>query len=104
MKIYDLIYFERKNENAMIQKNGLQKKIFVISIVLGMIGTLCLMMRDLLLGIIGALCIIIFLYGFLRVFLLAFQSGLKNMQRRSIKNRICLYFVLCQQSFPQWEL
>ena len=71
MKIYDLIYFERKNENAMIQKNGLQKKIFVISIVLGMIGTLCLMMRDLLLGIIGALCIIIFLYGFFA----SFSSG-----------------------------
>ena len=71
MKIYDLIYFDRLNENAAIQKGGKRRKIFSVSIVLGVIGTLLLMMRSLPAGILGAACIIVFLYGFF----LSFSSG-----------------------------
>ena len=39
MKIYDLIYFERQNEIAVIQKDRHRRKIFFLSIILGIIGT-----------------------------------------------------------------
>ena len=71
MKIYDLIYFERQNENAVIQSSVKRRRIFVISIVLGVIGTVLIMAGELVLGIIGAALIIIFLYGFFA----SFSSG-----------------------------
>lgn len=71
MKIYDLIYFDRRNENAVIQKSSRRRKIFSFSIVFGLSGTLLLMTRNLLTGILGSVCIIVFLYGFF----LSFSSG-----------------------------
>lgn len=72
MKIYDLIYFERQNELAVIQKSPYRRKIFFFSIVLGIIGIFLLLMRNLPSGLIGAVCIILFLYGFF----LSFSSGI----------------------------
>lgn len=71
MKIYDLIYFEKHNEETVIQTSKKRRRIFLISIVLGIIGTLLLLMGNLLFGLIGAGCIIVFLYGFF----LSFASG-----------------------------
>ncbi len=71
MKIYDLIYFERKNEEEMISKSKNRRRIFSVSIVLGIAGTLLLTTRNLPLGIIGAACVIVFLYGFFA----SFSSG-----------------------------
>ena len=71
MKIYDLIYFDRLNENAALAKSGRRKKIFSASIVFGVAGTLLLLTRSLPTGILGAACIIVFLYGFF----LSFSSG-----------------------------
>lgn len=71
MKIYDLIYFDRLNENAALAKSGRRKKIFSASIVFGVAGTLLLLTRSLPTGILGASCIIVFLYGFF----LSFSSG-----------------------------
>lgn len=71
IKIYDLIYFERINENAAIPKSGRRKKIFSVSILFGVVGTLLLLTRFLPTGILGAVCIIVFLYGFF----LSFSSG-----------------------------
>ena len=68
MKIYDLIYFERRNEEAVIQKGSSRKKTFIVSIVLGIIGTVFIMAGDLTIGIIGAGMIIAFLYGFFASF------------------------------------
>lgn len=71
MKICDLIYFDRRNETAVIKNRRRRRTIFSASIVLGILGTFLLMLRDLLLGLVGAACIILFLYGFF----LSFSSG-----------------------------
>ena len=71
MKIYDLLYFDRQNEGVVIQSSGKRQRIFAVSIVLGIIGTLLLMAGNLALGIIGAGLIIVFLYSFF----LSFASG-----------------------------
>lgn len=71
MKIYDLIYFDRLNESAVIRTGKKRRWIFTASIVLGLLGTLLLMAGDLLFGLIGAGCIIAFLFGFF----LSFASG-----------------------------
>lgn len=72
MKICDLIYFERKNEGEVIKKSGSRRKIFVVSIVLGIIGTILLLLRNLAFGILGAMLVILFLYGFF----ISFSSGI----------------------------
>lgn len=71
MKIYDLIYLERKNEEAVLKTGRGRRRMFRVSMVLGVSGTCFLMLGDLLLGIIGAGFIIVFLYGFF----LSFASG-----------------------------
>lgn len=71
MKIYDLIYFDRKNEDILIRTRGKRRKLFTISIILGITGTLLLLMGTLASGIIGSACIIAFLFGFF----LSFSSG-----------------------------
>ena len=71
MKIYELIYFEKVNEEIVIQASKKRRRIFTASIVLGILGTLLLLMGNLLFGILGAGCIIAFLYGFF----LSFASG-----------------------------
>lgn len=71
MKIYDLIYFERQNEEAIIQKDSTRKKLFPLSIGLGAAGTLLMLLHHLLFGILGAGCIILSLYGFFA----SFSSG-----------------------------
>lgn len=72
MKIYDLIYFERQNEAELVKKSKNRHLMFVLSIVLGVIGTFLLMTaNELLIGVIGAVCIIAFIYGFFT----SFSSG-----------------------------
>jgi hypothetical protein len=71
MKIHDLIYFERQNESKLIKKGKNRRKTFVVSIILGIIGTVMLMLRNLTFGIVGAILIIVFLYGFF----ISFSSG-----------------------------
>ena len=71
MKIYDLIYYDRLNENAALAKSGRRIRIFTVSIIFGIIGTLLLLTRSLPTGILGSACIIVFLYGFF----LSFSSG-----------------------------
>lgn len=71
LKIYDLIYFDRQNEREVIGKSGYRRKIFVISILFGVTGTILLSLRILMLGIAGSFLIILFLYGFF----ISFSSG-----------------------------
>ena len=71
MKIYDLIYYEKINEEELIQKSSRRRKTFVISIVSGVIGTLLIMIGQAPPSFIGAACIIVFLYGFF----ISFSSG-----------------------------
>lgn len=70
MKIYDLIYYEKNEREALRTSRG-RRWIFTISIVLGIVGTILIMAGSLPLGIIGAGCIIAFCYGFF----LSFASG-----------------------------
>lgn len=71
MKIYDLIYYDKVNEEEVIQKSSRRRKTFTISIVFGIIGTLLLMIGSAIPSFLGAACIIIFLYGFF----ISFSSG-----------------------------
>ncbi len=71
-QIYDLIYFEKKNENAVIGSGRSRKGIFAVSIALGIAGALLMMAGDLSLGMVGAGLLVVFLYGFF----LSFASGI----------------------------
>lgn len=71
MKICELIYFDRKNESMTIQSSRVRRKIFAVSIVFGVVGTILLLLHNLMLGILGAGLIILFLYGFF----ISFSSG-----------------------------
>jgi len=71
MKIHDLIYFDKQNEDAVIGTSSRRRKIFTVSIIIGILGTSLLMTGGTLPGVIGAGCIIAFLYGFF----LSFASG-----------------------------
>lgn len=71
MKICDLIYFDRQNEGAAIRTGKLRRRIFGISIPLGVAGTALLMSTDLMTGIIGSGCLLAALFGFF----LSFASG-----------------------------
>lgn len=71
MKICDFIHLDRQNETEILKKSRSRRKIFVISIVCGVIGTVLLMLRNAPCGILGACFIIVFLYGFF----ISFSSG-----------------------------
>lgn len=71
MKIYDLIYYEKINEEEIIEKSGSRRKTFIISIVFGVIGTVLIMIGHAPFAFAGAVCIIVFLYGFF----ISFSSG-----------------------------
>lgn len=70
-KIHDLIYYDKKNEGAVIENGRHRRRIFALSIALGVSGVLLLMAGNMLLGVIGAGCVILFLFGFF----LSFASG-----------------------------
>lgn len=71
MKICDFIHLDRQNETEILKKSRSRRKIFIISIVCGVIGTVLLMLRNAPCGILGACFIIVFLYGFF----ISFSSG-----------------------------
>ncbi len=70
-KIHDLIYYDRQNEGVVIQTGRRRLRVFSVSIVLGVAGTLLLMAGNMSLGVLGAGCVILFLFGFF----LSFASG-----------------------------
>lgn len=71
MKIYDLVYFDRLNEGAVIQTGKNRRRTFSVSVVLGVAGTLLLTARELSIGLTGAGCVILSLFGFF----ISFASG-----------------------------
>lgn len=54
MKIYDLIYYEKRNEEEFIHKSSRRRKTFVLSIIFGVIGTLFLMIGSAIPSFLGA--------------------------------------------------
>jgi len=92
MKIYDLIYFERQNEEEIVKKGGTRKMLFTVSLVLGVAGAVLLMLGEQIPGIIGAGCIIIFLY----CFFISFSSGIpaffERKPERKFKGQNLLIF------------
>ena len=70
-KIHDLIYVDQVNEGAVIRTGKHRRRIFSVSIVLGVIGTCLLTAGGAILGVIGAGCVMVFLFGFF----LSFASG-----------------------------
>lgn len=72
MKLYDLIYFERKNETAIVKTGKTRRIMFSLSLAPGIIGTVLLMTATKMApGVLGAFCIIVFLYCFFT----SFSSG-----------------------------
>lgn len=71
MKIGELMDYDRKNEEAVLQKSRGRRRIFTLSIICGVVGTVLILLQNLFLGLLGAALIIVFLYGFF----LSFSSG-----------------------------
>lgn len=71
MKICDLIYLERRNEEEVIRTGRKRRWVFTASLLLGMAGMVLLLSGNMQAGVIGAGCIILFLHGFF----LSFASG-----------------------------
>lgn len=92
MKIYDLLYLERQNEEAVIRKSGSRKRTFTVSIVLGVIGTVLLTGGGLLPGIIGAGCVIAFLYGFFASFSSGVPAWFEKHTAKKYQGRNLLVF------------
>ena len=95
MKISELMDFDRRNEEEVIQKSRSRKRIFVASILLGVIGTVLIMTRTLALGILGAALIIAFLYGFF----ISFSSGVpawfdERAERKYTGERLLIFRTL----------
>lgn len=56
---------DRQNENVVIpDQPRRRRRVFVLSLLLGAVGTVLLLAGGLLFGLVGAGCIIAFLYGF----------------------------------------
>lgn len=92
MKICGLIYLDRQNETDVIKKGRIRRKIFIISIILGVLGTFLLMMGSATPGILGACLIIAFLYGFF----ISFSSGVpayfnKRAERKYKGNTLLIF-------------
>lgn len=82
MKIRKLIYLDRRNEEEVIEKSRSRRRIFVLSVILGAVGTLLLLMGGMLPSLLGTGCVIAFLYGFF----LSFASGVPAFfERRPAK-------------------
>lgn len=54
MNIYDLIYFERRNEEVVFQKSKKRRGIFILSLILGSLGTCLIMSVPFILNLAGA--------------------------------------------------
>ncbi len=70
-KIHDLLYCDRQNEGEVIRTGKKRRWMFIVSIVLGIVGTALLMIQNLAVATTGAGCLILFLFGFF----LSFASG-----------------------------
>lgn len=92
MKIHDLIYLDRQNEGMVIQTGKKRRRVFIVSLVLGFVGTILLMMRDMLVGIIGAGCIIAFLYSFFPCFASGVPAYFDKHPRQKYQGQILLIF------------
>ena len=92
MKICQLIDFERQNEGEVIHRERARRRLFAGSIVLGVAGTVLIMMQNLPMGLLGAAFLIAFLYGFF----ISFSSGVPGyFERRpeqKFRNRTLLVF------------
>lgn len=92
MKIYELIYFEKHNEEIVIRTSKKRRWIFTESIVLGILGTLLLLVGNLLFGILGAGCIIAFLYGLFLSFASGVPAYFEKRPARKYKGQTLLVF------------
>jgi len=70
-KIHDLLYFDRQNEGMVIQTGKKRRRVFGVSLVLGVVGTALLMVQNPAAATAGAGCLILFLF----CFFLSFASG-----------------------------
>lgn len=96
MNIHDLIYFDRKNEGEVIHRERTRRRVFLWSIVSGIVGTGLILLQDLATGILGAALIILFLYGFF----ISFSSGVpeyfrRRPQRKYVGNTLLVFRTLC---------
>lgn len=92
MNIYDLLHFERQNEEAALKTSRLRRRLFTASIVLGVAGTFLLMQWNLILGILGAGCIIAFLYGFFASFSSGVPAWFETHTARKYQGQALLVF------------
>ena len=102
MKIRELIYLDRRNEEEVIEKSRSRRRIFVLSVILGAVGTLLLLMGGMLPSLLGTGCVIAFLYGFFLSFASGVPPFLKGVRRKSTLGRLCWSSALSPPSWPPW--
>lgn len=71
MTIRDLMDLDRQNEGEIVGQKKSRKKLFIFSLVCGVLGTVLILLRNLLFGFIGAFMLIAFCY----CFFISFSSG-----------------------------
>lgn len=98
MKIHDLIYFDHQNEEEVIKKSRIRRKIFIFSLLFGLAGTILLILRNLALGILGAAFLIMFLYGFFISFSSGVPAYFDKRPEKKIQRACAAYFphAVCQ--------
>mgnify|MGYP002704217735 FL=1 len=91
-QICDLIYFDKRNEGALIGSGKKRRGLFAVSMVFGIVGALLMMAGDLTLGMVGAGCLIAFLYGFFLSFASAVPAFFDKCPARKYKGQRLLVF------------
>lgn len=92
MKICDLLYFDRRNEEAVIRTGRGRRWIFTLSLVLGVLGIFLLTRRDVTIGMIGAGILILFLFGFFLSFASAVPAFFDRRPKRKYRGQNLLVF------------
>lgn len=92
MKIYDLLYFDKQNEETVLQTGRRRRWIFSASLALGIIGTGLLMMGKMLFGLLGAVCIILSLFGFFTSFASGVPAWFAKRPARKYQGQSLLIF------------
>lgn len=92
MKICELMALDRQNEEAALQSGRGRRRLFTVSILLGVIGTPLLMVGDLVPGIVGAAFVIAFLYGFFASFSSGVPAYFERHETRKYQGQTLLIF------------
>lgn len=92
MRICELMALDRQNEEAVWQSGRGRRRLFTVSILLGVIGTPLLTAGDLVPGVVGAAFVIASLYGFFASFSSGVPAYFERHRARKYRGQTLLIF------------